>query len=104
MESITQSPRFDEDGFLIDPESWTDALAGRLAREDEVGELSEDHWSVLRALREHYFNIQGVPAFSHVCALNNLERRCLDGLFKSPREAWRLAGLPNPGEEAKAYM
>jgi tRNA 2-thiouridine synthesizing protein E len=25
-------------------------------------------------------------------------------LFPSPREAWRIAGLPNPGEEAKAYM
>jgi tRNA 2-thiouridine synthesizing protein E len=25
-------------------------------------------------------------------------------LFGGCREAWRIAGLPNPGEEAKNYM
>jgi hypothetical protein len=25
-------------------------------------------------------------------------------LFPNPREAWRVAGLPNPGEEAKTYL
>ena len=33
-----------------------------------------------------------------------LERMCMPDLFRSVRTAWRVAGLPNPGEEAKAYM
>jgi len=28
----------------------------------------------------------------------------VENLFRSEREAWRIAGLPDPGEEAKAYM
>jgi len=29
---------------------------------------------------------------------------CLEQLFHGTREAWRIAGLPDPGEEARAYM
>jgi TusE/DsrC/DsvC family sulfur relay protein len=94
----------DEDGFLVDPASWSSQVAEQLAREDGIGALGEEHWEVIRTLRDHYMRSRGIPAFSHVCQVNGFDKRCLDGLFKSPREAWRIAGLPNPGEEAKAYM
>jgi tRNA 2-thiouridine synthesizing protein E len=28
----------------------------------------------------------------------------VEHLFRSQREAWRIAGLPDPGEEARAYL
>jgi tRNA 2-thiouridine synthesizing protein E len=41
----------------------------------------------------------------HVCGVTHLEKHCVTDLFgNGSKEAWRVAGLPNPGEEAKAYM
>jgi tRNA 2-thiouridine synthesizing protein E len=34
----------------------------------------------------------------------HLGKYAVDRLFGGCREAWRIAGLPNPGEEAKSYM
>ncbi|MFH2211492.1 MAG: TusE/DsrC/DsvC family sulfur relay protein [Pseudomonadota bacterium] len=94
---------FDGDGFLTDPGKWNEDLARQLAVEDGVGELKEEHWAIIRFLRENYLQ-GGLPAVSHVCHVNHFEHQCLPGLFQSVKSAWRIAGLPNPGEEARAYM
>ncbi|HUX90507.1 MAG TPA: TusE/DsrC/DsvC family sulfur relay protein [Gallionellaceae bacterium] len=95
--------RFDEDGFLTDPGNWNEELARSLAMEEGIDELSEEHWVVIRFLRDKYLN-GGLPAVSHVCHVNHFENYCIPDLFLSVKAAWRIAGLPNPGEEAKAYM
>jgi len=43
----------DEEGYLVDPESWTPEVAERIA-EDESIELSEEHWAVIRFIRDYY--------------------------------------------------
>ncbi len=96
--------QFDDDGFLTDPEQWDGELAQHLANEDGVGDLSEAHWAVLLQLREHYLKSEALLPASHVCHVNHLDPECVVGLFRNMREAWRIAGLPNPGEEAKSYM
>jgi tRNA 2-thiouridine synthesizing protein E len=39
-----------------------------------------------------------------ICAEAGLEQHCVSDLLDNPQLAWRIAGLPNPGEEALAYM
>jgi tRNA 2-thiouridine synthesizing protein E len=95
---------FGPDGFLLDPAMWSESLADHVAQSDGLGELSELHISLLHALRREYAKHGSVPALSHVCHLTGQSADCMHHLFPSPREAWRIAGLPNPGEEAKAYM
>lgn len=95
---------FDEDGFLIDPAAWNKELAQQIAGEDGVGSLSDSHWAVIDELRGHYLNHGSLVPTSHACRVNNLDPLCVAELFRSMREAWRIAGLPNPGEEAKSYM
>lgn len=107
MDNTTRSDvsaNFDGDGFLCDPVTWNERLAWHIAQADGIGELGEGHWSVIRTLRHHYLNFGALTPGSHVCRVNRLERRCVYGLFRDMREAWRVAGLPNPGEEAKSYM
>lgn len=94
---------FDGDGFLAAPASWNEDLARHIAEEDGVGLLSDEHWAIIHFLRENYLT-GGLPAVSHVCHVNHFEQRCIPHLFQSVRSAWRIAGLPNPGEEAMAYM
>jgi len=95
---------FDEDGFLIDPAMWSESLADRIAQNDGLGELSELQIGLLHALRREFSKHGTVTALSHVCHLTGQSADCMQHLFPNPREAWRVAGLPNPGEEAKAYL
>ncbi len=95
---------FDPDGFLLDPAMWSESLANRIARNDGLGELSELQIGLVLALRREYAKHGSVTALSHVCHLTGQSADCMQHLFPSPREAWRIAGLPNPGEEAKSYM
>jgi len=95
---------FDEEGLMKDPGQWTEAVARAIAEQDEVGELTEAHWHVIQSLRDHYAKFGVAPAMSHVCWTLGMGKFCVHDLFSTCMEAWRVAGLPNPGEEAKAYL
>jgi len=97
-------PCFDAEGFLLDPRDWSEACASRLARLDGLGELGPRQWSVIRTLRQEYHLMHGLPAPHHTCRLAGYGPDCMESLFHGAREAWRLAGLPDPGDEARAYM
>ncbi len=95
---------FDEDGLMKDPRQWTEAVARAIAEQDELGDLTEAHWHVIRSLRDHYAKFGVAPAMSHVCWTLRMGKSCVHDLFGTCMEAWRVAGLPDPGEEAKTYM
>ena len=95
----------DNDGFLLHPENWNEHIADELARSDGIGPLTTAHWQIIESLRRHFFNTGALPPLRHVCLENHLDPHCVPALFKdSGREAWRIAGLPNPGEEALTYL
>jgi len=100
----SSTPVFDPDGFLVDPAMWSESLADRVAQDDGLGQLSALQLSLLQALRHEFFKHGTVPSLHHVCHLIGQAPDCMQHLFPGPREAWRLAGLPNPGEEAKTYL
>ena len=107
MTHLTEHPGdlLNSEGFLDDPRTWSESVATTLARRDGLPELTRDHWLIIRALRSHFQRFgTAPPAFSHLCSKHRLGRHCLERLFRSEREAWRIAGLPDPGEEAKTYM
>lgn len=80
-------------------------IATEIAHRDGLPELTQDHWVIIRELRDHYREYgTAPPAFSHICHKHRLGKHCVERLFCSEREAWRIAGLPDPGEEARAYM
>lgn len=95
---------FDKDDFFIHPEQWDIALAQRIAKSEGMGALDDQQQGLLLTLRDEFQKFGAVTALGHICHLNGLEADCLHQLFRSPRQAWRIAGLPNPGEEAKAYL
>jgi dissimilatory sulfite reductase related protein len=104
MKDRAAAPAFDADGFLADTAAWNVDIARRIATMDGLGDLDETQISLLSVLRDHFRRLGAVPAIPHVCHLNGLGPDCLSRRFTSAREAWRVAGLPNPGEEAKAYL
>ncbi len=95
---------FDEYGFLTDPSQWDEQVARALAASLGIPQLTEDHWKVLRYVREHYLQRRALPWMEHVCHEQGLEDGCVRRLFKGPIEVWKIAGLPDPGAEARTYM
>jgi len=102
--SVIVRPDFDADGFLVDTQHWSPAMAVSLAREEGIDSLDATHWKVIRLVRDRYFMLGALPVMRLVCRAAGLDPRQAHHLFSSCRSLWRIAGLPNPGEEAKAYM
>jgi TusE/DsrC/DsvC family sulfur relay protein len=95
---------FDEDGFIVDPARWNDTVAEKVAEADGLGTLTNEQWEVIHAVHGHYLRVGALPPLHQVCRSAHMDRRHLEELFGKAREAYRLSGIPNPGEEAKAYM
>jgi dissimilatory sulfite reductase related protein len=94
----------DEDGFIKDPQAWDRKFATAIAERDGIQGMGDDHWRVIEQLRKHYFDTGSIPVMRHICREIGLKEHCVSELLHDPRRAWRIAGLPNPGEEAKAYL
>ena len=95
---------FDEDGFLIDGIKWNEALAERIALREDVGTLDERHWKLLHHIRDRYQELGGMPGMRRVCRATGISREEVYALFGGCLPVWRIAGLPNPGEEVRAYL
>jgi tRNA 2-thiouridine synthesizing protein E len=95
---------FDDRGFVTDPDLWDRDLALGIAADLGIGELTETHWRVVDHIRGAYLSRRTLPWMSHVCRELGLDRDCFHRLFGGPVEAWKVAGLPDPGPEARTYM
>ena len=95
---------FDEDGLIRDFNSWSESLAQTLAQDAGINELTEAHWKIIYAMRGNYAKLGVVPAMHRICRDSGIERQQVNALFGYCLVAWRVAGLPNPGEESKAYL
>jgi len=95
---------FDADGFLAHPEDWSPNLARKIAWMEGVDELGAKHWEVIRLVRDRYHAIGALPVMRLVCRAAGIDPHNAHKLFSSCSSLWRIAGLPNPGEEARSYM
>jgi len=104
LNSVSSPPRFDEDGLLTNPMDWSEGLAREIARDNGINELTDEHWQVIGALRAHYTKHGVAPAMMQICSRYHKDQYWVHDLFHTCLNAWRVAGLPNPGEEAKTYL
>jgi len=104
VSAIVSSAQFDRNGYLLDSDQWTKNLAEGLAGQAGIAELTAKHWQVIGIVRDGYFSIGALPVMRLVCRAAGLDPSRGHELFSSCSSLWRIAGLPNPGEEARAYM
>lgn len=55
----------DDDGFLLDPDDWTEELAIEIALKEEL-EFTEERWNLVRIIREYYYKNGSVPELRKV--------------------------------------
>lgn len=88
----------DEDGFLVDFEDWTEDVAGILASNEGITELTERHWQVVKYLRDYYSQFQIAPMIRKLCKETDISLKQIYDLFPAgpARGACKIAGLPKP--------
>ena len=94
----------DEDGFLIDPRSWSPQTAQVIAAMQGIDGLQPAHWAIIEYIREYHQRFGAMPLMRRVCRTQNMSADTVKQLFGNCLSAWRIAGLPHPGEEAKSYL
>lgn len=94
----------DEEDYLINLNDWNEEIAKHLANKDEL-ELTENHWEVIRFLREYYDEYQIAPAVRVLTKAIGKKlgpekgnSKYLYELFPygPAKQACRFAGLPKP--------
>ncbi len=94
----------DKQGYLINFKDWHNDLAQLIADKDELV-LTEQHWEVIRFVREFYLTYNTSPAIRALTKAMKAEfgeekanSRYLYRLFKEgpAKQATKYAGLPKP--------
>ncbi len=100
--TMTAMPARDAEGYLFEPTQWSEAVARELAREIGIV-LTDDHWDVIRFMRQYYDDHQIAADARYV--VRHLERRYpgegrkrLFELFPYgyPGQACKVAGMKRP--------
>jgi len=89
----------DEDGFIQEPELWDEAVAKALAKqEEEIEDLTPDHWKVVNYLRNYYLEFKIAPMIRKLCKETGFPLQKIYELFPSgpAKGACKVAGLPKP--------
>ena len=101
---MTKSPvgatevELNDEGFFVDPEQWTEAMAPELAAREGIDELTDQHWTVLRFMRSEYAEKGTGPTVRALGKTSGVSVKELYQLFpKGPAKvAARIAGIPKP--------
>lgn len=91
--------RLSEEGFLTRPRQWNENVARELARRAEgLDVLTDEHWVVIRFIREHFLAHKRAPLIRALCEETGLPLKRIYGLFPSgpAKGACKIAGLPRP--------
>jgi TusE/DsrC/DsvC family sulfur relay protein len=88
----------DAEGFFRKPEQWTRDMAGEIARENGVSELTDRHWQVIDYMRNAYLETGSAPSIRALGKLSGVPVKELYALFpKGPAKlAAKIAGIPKP--------
>jgi len=88
-----------EEGFLVNSAQWNKEVAEFFAlKEENIANLTEDHWAVINFIREYYLENNLAPMVRKVCKTTGFQLKYIYELFPSgpAKGAAKIAGLPKP--------
>ncbi len=102
MQTIRDLPAVDSEGYLVEPGDWSEAVAAEFARLENI-QLTEEHWHVIRFMRNYFDEHHVIPDARHVmkyltATLGSVSRNKLFELFPYGyvKQACRIAGMKRP--------
>jgi TusE/DsrC/DsvC family sulfur relay protein len=90
--------QMNDEGFFADPDQWSEEMASELAAAEGIGELTDDHWRVIKFMRHEYFEKGTGPTVRVLGKISGVSIKELYQLFpKGPAKvAAKIAGIPKP--------
>ncbi len=87
----------DAEGFLQNPEQWTEELGDEIAADLGIT-LTEKHWQVIRFMRERFLDSGSAPSIRTLGKESGVPIKELYQLFpKGPAKlAAKIGGIPKP--------
>ncbi len=87
----------DDEGFLTEFDDWSEEVGAALAAAIGI-EMSEDHWQVVKFLREDYVEQGETATIRRVSTVGGFPTKSLFTLFpkKPAKKMAYIAGLPKP--------
>jgi len=94
----------DDDSYLIDWQEWNENIATHMSKEEGL-DLKEDHWEIIRFLRDYFQKYQIAPTIKILIqeirktfGPDKGNTKYLYELYPAgpAKQACKYAGLPNP--------
>jgi tRNA 2-thiouridine synthesizing protein E len=88
----------DEDGFMQEPEKWNEEIAKALATTEGVPGMTDEHWVLVRYLRNYFLQFGIAPMIRKLCKETGFDLKKVYALFPSgpAKGACKVAGLAKP--------
>lgn len=87
-----------EEGFLVNPDEWTEDMAPALAETVGIYELTDMHWKVIRFMRSDFAERDQAPSVRRIKNVGGVPTKELYRLFPNgpAKKAALISGLGKP--------
>ncbi len=87
-----------EEGFMTDPNEWTQDIAATIANDEGIFEMTPEHWKVIDYCREVGLESGSAPTLRNITKGAGVPTKELFGLFpKGPaKKVAKISGLGKP--------
>ncbi len=87
-----------EEGFMTDPNEWSQDIAVAIASEEGISEMTPDHWKVIDYCRKVGLESGSAPTLRNITKGAGVPTKELFGLFpKGPaKKVAKISGLGKP--------
>lgn len=88
----------DENGFIQEPEKWSEAVAEDLARIENASPMDTDRWKLITFMRNYYLEYGTAPPIRMLIKKTGFDLQHIFQLFPSGpiKGVCKVAGLPKP--------
>lgn len=98
MTTVLENISLNDEGFMTDPNEWTQEIAEAIARQEGIEELTGDHWKIIDFCRETGLESGSAPTLRQITTGTNVTTKELFKLFpKGPaKKVAKISGLGKP--------
>jgi len=98
MTTVLENVSLNDEGFMTDPNEWTQEIAEAIARQEGIEVLTGDHWKIIDFCRETGLESGSAPTLRQITTGTNVTTKELFKLFpKGPaKKVAKISGLGKP--------
>jgi len=89
-----------DEGYLLDPNDWTEAIAEQFAADEDI-DLTDEHWAVIRFMRDWYTEHGVAPSGRDMTAFMKAQGASRNRVFELfpygyVQQTCKIAGMIKP--------